>query len=183
MGDKIAGYWKASGFVTIACMEERDILIIGAGPAGLSTAFHLCAINPSYSERLFVIDKQIGTRSKVCCAALGVDPLPRGEGISEALLGSKLAASEINDGFRRDDVRFTGYRHRILTSELGSSLRTTQLLARLFYSRMNMFWMNMILESRTLRRYIEEKRPVYPAFYRDKRDLLDALIRYALFRG
>jgi len=43
-----------------------DLIIIGAGPAGLSTAMHLLKIDPSWKERLIILEKSEHPRSKIC---------------------------------------------------------------------------------------------------------------------
>jgi flavin-dependent dehydrogenase len=46
--------------------ESTDILIIGAGPAGMSVALHLVEADAGWAERLLVIDKAIHPREKLC---------------------------------------------------------------------------------------------------------------------
>ncbi|MBX7236128.1 MAG: FAD-dependent monooxygenase [Caldilineales bacterium] len=43
-----------------------DVLIAGAGPAGMSTALHLCRADPSWARRILVVDKAIFPRPKLC---------------------------------------------------------------------------------------------------------------------
>jgi geranylgeranyl reductase family protein len=43
-----------------------DVVIIGSGPAGLSTALHLVNADSSWAERLLVIDKAVHPREKLC---------------------------------------------------------------------------------------------------------------------
>jgi flavin-dependent dehydrogenase len=45
-------------------MREIDVLIIGTGPAGLSTALYLVQINPSWTERMIVLEKETHPRPK-----------------------------------------------------------------------------------------------------------------------
>jgi flavin-dependent dehydrogenase len=47
-------------------MHDLDLLIIGAGPAGLSTALHLLKIDPSWADRLVVLEKAAHPRHKLC---------------------------------------------------------------------------------------------------------------------
>lgn len=47
-------------------IEEIDVLIIGSGPAGMSTALHLLQLDPSWSERMIVVDKAVHPREKLC---------------------------------------------------------------------------------------------------------------------
>lgn len=50
-----------------------DILIIGAGPAGLSTALHLARIAPLLVQRTLVLEKAQHPRPKLCAGGLTVD--------------------------------------------------------------------------------------------------------------
>lgn len=111
--------------------------------------------------------------------AIGVDPL-LGEGISEAIVGGKIAAAQIHESLQRGDTLFAGYRDRVMRSPVGTSLRTTRLLARLFYSRMNPFWSRMIFESAALRAYVHQRFPGYPNFCHDKRELILASLTFAI---
>lgn len=47
-------------------IETIDVLIIGSGPAGMSTALHLVQQDPSWGERMIVVDKAIHPREKLC---------------------------------------------------------------------------------------------------------------------
>lgn len=43
-----------------------DLLIIGSGPAGTSTALHLLAQDPTWKDRMLIVDKAIHPREKLC---------------------------------------------------------------------------------------------------------------------
>lgn len=47
-------------------MEHVDVVIVGSGPAGMSTALHLVQAEPTWADRLVVIDKAIHPREKLC---------------------------------------------------------------------------------------------------------------------
>jgi menaquinone-9 beta-reductase len=51
-------------------IHSIDLLIIGAGPAGISTALHLLNLDPSWSQRMVIIEKQSHPRPKLCGGGL-----------------------------------------------------------------------------------------------------------------
>lgn len=69
--------------------------------------------------------------------AAGVDP-SYGEGISFALGYGELAAHELKTAFLRDDLSFTGYKERILTSRMGVVLKRRRRLAATLYGIRNL---------------------------------------------
>ncbi len=50
-----------------------DILIIGAGPSGLSTALHLAQIAPHLIPRILILEKAHHPRQKLCAGGLVID--------------------------------------------------------------------------------------------------------------
>ena len=54
-------------------MLERDILIIGGGPSGLSTALHLARDFPHLLSRILILEKAHYPRPKLCAGGLVVD--------------------------------------------------------------------------------------------------------------
>jgi geranylgeranyl reductase family protein len=51
-------------------MIDVDVLIVGSGPAGASTALNLTAIDPSWANRILVLDKEVHPREKICGGAV-----------------------------------------------------------------------------------------------------------------
>ncbi len=47
-------------------VEQVDVLIVGSGPAGTSTALHLVKHEAAWANRIVVIDKAIHPREKLC---------------------------------------------------------------------------------------------------------------------
>lgn len=47
-------------------VEKVDVLIVGSGPAGSSTALHLVKHDPAWADRMLVVDKAIHPREKLC---------------------------------------------------------------------------------------------------------------------
>jgi flavin-dependent dehydrogenase len=54
-------------------MLERDIIIIGGGPSGLSTALHLARDFPQLAPRILILEKARYPRPKLCAGGLVID--------------------------------------------------------------------------------------------------------------
>jgi len=77
---------------------DRDIIIIGGGPSGLSTALHLHRIAPHLSSRILILEKEHYPRLKLCAGGLTIDA----ETILEKL---DLNINEVPHVFA-DDIHF-----------------------------------------------------------------------------
>jgi flavin-dependent dehydrogenase len=51
-------------------VQEIDLLIIGSGPAGLSTALHLLQRDAGWSERMIILEKSAHPRPKLCAGGV-----------------------------------------------------------------------------------------------------------------
>lgn len=47
-------------------IEQIDVLIVGSGPAGTSTALHLVQLDPAWAQRIVIVDKAVHPREKLC---------------------------------------------------------------------------------------------------------------------
>src|SRR5512138_213321 len=54
-------------------MHRHDILIIGGGPSGLSTALHLVRDFPDLTPRILILEKARYPRPKLCAGGLVID--------------------------------------------------------------------------------------------------------------
>ncbi|MBE0672031.1 MAG: NAD(P)/FAD-dependent oxidoreductase [Anaerolineales bacterium] len=53
--------------------RKHDILILGGGPSGLSTALHLTRIDPHLANRILILEKEHYPRLKLCAGGLVID--------------------------------------------------------------------------------------------------------------
>ena len=52
---------------------QHDILILGGGPSGLSTALHLARLNAHLTSRILILEKEHYPRFKLCAGGLVID--------------------------------------------------------------------------------------------------------------
>ena len=60
---------------------KYDVIIVGAGPAGLSTALHLAKLSPEFSARTLILEKAQHPRPKLCGGGI----LPDAEAVLQQL--------------------------------------------------------------------------------------------------
>lgn len=54
-------------------MLKHDVLILGGGPSGLSTALHLAKLAPHLTSRILILEKEQYPRLKLCAGGLVID--------------------------------------------------------------------------------------------------------------
>lgn len=97
----------------MAGVESIDVLIVGSGPSGTSTALHLVKQDPKWASRIVIVDKAVHPREKLCgggithlgqnvLANLGLQLEPRNFEVKEARLvyGNKTYSFYANPVFR-----------------------------------------------------------------------------------
>lgn len=81
----------------MAEIQQVDVLIVGTGPSGTSTALHLIKNNPEWAGRIVMVDKAVHPREKLCgggvthlgqniLARLGLDFEPQNFEVKEVRL-------------------------------------------------------------------------------------------------
>jgi len=77
---------------------DKDIIIIGGGPSGLSTALHLHRIAPHLTHRILLLEKEQYPRFKLCAGGLTLD-------VETILKSLGLDVNEVPHVFA-DDIHF-----------------------------------------------------------------------------
>jgi flavin-dependent dehydrogenase len=85
-------------------MQTIDLIIIGSGPAGVSTALHLLQCDPRWANRMLLLEKAVHPRPKLCGGAITRLGL-------EVLLNLRFKVPPPIAHAQVDDVRFL-YRGR-----------------------------------------------------------------------
>ena len=62
-------------------MRQVDLLIIGSGPAGCSTALHLARLDPALARRTVILEKAEHPRHKLCGGGLGHSLFANGDSV------------------------------------------------------------------------------------------------------
>ena len=91
-------------------MKQIPLIIIGAGPAGLSTALHLAQINPTWKDQLILLDKAAHPRHKLCgggVTRLGLDIL-RGLGLPTPLPIPHVAVEDVRLVYGKRTIHVRG---------------------------------------------------------------------------
>lgn len=94
----------------MSAQVHSDVIIIGGGPAGLSTALHLIRYSAQWSQRLLVLEKGIYPRFKLCGGAvtrLGFRVL-QGLGFAYPLPLPQFVVKEVRLKYRRQGVTLSG---------------------------------------------------------------------------
>lgn len=112
-------------------MRRWDLIIVGAGPAGSSTALHLAARNPELAARTLLLEKEHFPREKFCAGAIGGRGLRLLEALSVPLHVPHLPIRQV-------ELRTPRHRLGVVHDGFGVVLRRLEFdhhLARLAVSR------------------------------------------------
>ena len=74
---------------------DVDLIIIGSGPAGISTALHLVRQDPAWAGRMLVLDKAVHPREKLCGGGITRPGLEQLAGLGLALEPAHVVVDEV----------------------------------------------------------------------------------------
>lgn len=97
-------------------MPDHDLIIVGGGPAGLSTLLHLHRVAPALAERTLLLERDTYPREKYCAGAVG----GRGLKVLERL-GVPLAVPAVP--ISRVSIRFPGHLTTVTQAGFGQVVR------------------------------------------------------------
>jgi flavin-dependent dehydrogenase len=108
-GLNLNGAFSIALFLITMGRMEKDILIIGGGPSGLSTALHLTKFAPHLTPRILILEKEHYPRPKLCAGGLVIDA----ENILAALGLDVSEVPHVNSSEIRFDFEGKGLRVRV----------------------------------------------------------------------
>ena len=76
-------------------MLTIDLIIVGSGPAGISTALHLVQQDPAWAGRVLVLDKAVHPREKLCGGGITRPGIAQLAGLGLSLEPAHVAVDEV----------------------------------------------------------------------------------------
>jgi len=70
IGTPCQSFCRLLTYVSLAPVIPRDVVIVGSGPAGSSTALHLLKHDPALRSEVLLLDKAVHPREKICAGGL-----------------------------------------------------------------------------------------------------------------
>jgi flavin-dependent dehydrogenase len=89
-------------------MTDPDLIIIGSGPAGCSTALHLVAQAPAWRDRILMLEAKHHPRTKLCGGGVTVLGLKVLRGLGLTLNVPNVVVKEAHFRFQRSNLTVRG---------------------------------------------------------------------------